>query len=273
MKEIDVVLSGSGVRLGCHYGALLALQEDFIIKRIIGTSGGAIIASAYKCYDKFNSLYDTLINVNFNKLMCDGKSSSWIRLIKSNGLYKGNRFEKYINNTITNGRKLNAVDELYIVATDLTLNKPIILNKWHGYGNLDISRAVRLSMSAPYYWVPKTLEVNKEKHLIVDGGIAANYYIDFFDDNIRPTIGISLYTKEKKQLPKIFGYYKSILDTMMICNEREHIDEAHWSKTIKIDTGNITPFDLDIKHQQIEWLISHAYCETKKSISAKLLKI
>jgi predicted acylesterase/phospholipase RssA len=138
---------------------------------------------------------------------------------------------------------------------------------------MKISQAIRMSMSAPLYWVPKYLTLDNIKHTIVDGGIAANYYIDIFDDNPRQTIGVSLYTKTKKKSQVgIINYFKDILDTMMTCNENEHIEDAHWSNTVKIDTGDITPFNLDIKSEQIEWTIIHGYQETLKALESKLKK-
>ncbi len=45
-KELDLVLSASGVRAPCFIGGIEAIQEKgYQIKRIAGSSGGAIIAA------------------------------------------------------------------------------------------------------------------------------------------------------------------------------------------------------------------------------------
>ena len=47
-KDIDLVLSSSGVRAPCFIGAIDALKErGYNIRRIAGSSGGAIIAAGY----------------------------------------------------------------------------------------------------------------------------------------------------------------------------------------------------------------------------------
>jgi len=273
MENIDLVLSGSGVRFGCHYGAILALKKKkYNITRIAGTSGGAIIAAAYASHYPFENIWHIIKHMDISDLMCDGKVMSWLRLIKYGGLYKGDRFEKFIDKNITHGTKLNDAPGLFIVATDLTNRKPLVLSYKNGFGDMKISRAVRMSMSAPIYWEPKTCNVKGEICTVVDGGISANYYIDLFDDNSRPTIGISLYKEKKKSKINIINYFRNIIDTVMTANENEHIEDAYWSKTIKVGTGDISPFDLDITPEQIEWTIKRGYQETLDAIDNKIKK-
>lgn len=272
MKEIDLILSGSGVRLGCHYGAILALKKrNYKVIRIAGTSGGAIVAAAYACYYPFEDIWHILKSINFKKLMCDGKFE-YLRLAYKNGLYKGDEFEKFIDKNITRGTRLEEFPGLYIIATDITNKEPLILNALNGFSKMKVSEAIRMSMSAPLYWVPKYLTLNGDKLTIVDGGISANYYIDLFDDNERQSIGILLYTKNIKSKLKIFNYFRNILDTMMIANENEHIEDANWARTIKINTGDIRPFDLDINSEQVEQLIKKGYQDTLDTLDKKIEK-
>ena len=47
-ERIGVALSGSGVLLGAHIGALKAVEQaGFTVAEIAGTSGGAVIAASY----------------------------------------------------------------------------------------------------------------------------------------------------------------------------------------------------------------------------------
>lgn len=272
-KEIDLVLSGSGVRLGCHYGAVLALKKtNHVIRRIAGTSGGAIIAAAYACHYPFENVQKIIENINFNDIMCDSKYISWIRLIKDGGLYPGNKLEKFIDEKITFGLNMSNVPELSIIVSDITNGIPLVINDNNGYGYLRVSQAIRMSMSAPIYWVPKHLFYNNEYVTVVDGGVVANYYIDLFDDNERPTIGILLYNKKKKSKIKVINYFKNIINSMMMANEQEHIEDAYWSKTIKIDTEDISPFDLDITPDQVGNLVKIGYDTTLEVLKNKIEK-
>ena len=269
-EDIDVVLSGTGVRLGCTYGALQVLRSKYIIKRIAGTSGGAIMAAALVCHPEFNKIGEILKSIDFEDLMCDGKWNSWIRLISENGLYKGDAFEKFIETNISMGKRLKNVPNLFIVITNLTTNEPMVLS-FNNYPDMKVSYAVRMSMSAPYYWVPKYLTINNKKNTIIDGGIAANYYIDLFDDEPRKTIGVCLFTSIKQKAAfGIIDYVASILDTMMMCNEKEHIDDAHWANTIRIDTADITPFNLKITKEQVAWCIEQGYQQTIDALNKKI---
>jgi hypothetical protein len=58
----------------------------------------------------------------------------------------------------------------------------------------------------------------------------------------------------------------------MQCMEKEHIDDAYWSKTIKIGTVDIKPFDLDITRDKVDYLIKKGYDDTKKALDNKIKK-
>lgn len=270
-KEVDLVLSGSGVRLGCHYGAVLALKKKSVkIIRMAGVSGGSIIAAAYACSYPFEDVWHLLKHMKFNELICDGRGSSYLRLLFKHGLYKGNKFEKFVDKNITRGAKLKDYPNLNILATDLDDRSHVKLN-WEEYGEMKISEAVRMSMSAPVYWVPKYLNIHNKEHTIVDGGISNNYPIDFFNDNLRPTIGVNLYIiKNKVVRPKIVNYFRNILSTMFESIEMEHIEDAYWARTIKIDTGDIRSFDLDITPEQVDWCIKQGYQKTLEVFESKI---
>jgi len=275
MVPVDLVLSGSGVRLSAHFGAMLILRKRLDIKRIAGTSGGAIVAAAHCCHPNFESLWQLLKVINFNYMMCDGYYTSWIRLLTKNGLYKGNRVERFMDDYISFGLTLGDVPSLNVLCTDIDNQEPLVLSAANGYSNMKVSTAVRYSMSAPIYWVPRKLhrvDTNTDV-TIVDGGISANYYIDLFNDHPRPTIGVSLYTRDKKSKPMtIHNFFRQIIATMMESNEREHIEDAYWSRTIKIDTGDIRPFDLNITPSQVEQLIVKGYMDTKNVFESKIEK-
>src|SRR5690606_5425185 len=84
----------------------------------------------------------------------------------------------------------NGYRDLYVVGTNLTLQKPEIFSH-ETYPKMRVRDAVRISMSIPLYFRAVLLNekgeiVHKAKkdekvQVIVDGGILANYPIDIFD--------------------------------------------------------------------------------------------
>jgi predicted acylesterase/phospholipase RssA len=68
-----------------------------------------------------------------------------------------------------------------------------------------IARAVRMSMSFPYFFEPVTLRRNGEPHLIVDGGLLSNFPIFLFDGDKPPlrrwTFGFRLFSGAPPERP------------------------------------------------------------------------
>ena len=205
----NLVFEGGGIRGLAYPGALQVLEQKGIIKnieRVAGTSAGAITALmvglGYNSHE-IDSIIYTLKIQQFN----DGKSiTGKIRRIKKEyGIFKGDKFEKWLGelirnktgNTNTTFLQLhqlhlnnNNFKDVYCTGTNITLQKLSIFS-WANTPPMQIKTAVHISGCIPVYfkavaidsmWNEVSVKKSKNKYdLYVDGGFINNYPINIFD--------------------------------------------------------------------------------------------
>src|SRR5659263_86395 len=124
--------------------------------------------------------------------------------------------------------------------------------------DLQVSLAVRMSISIPYFFQPVNLD-NKDsnkKSLIVDGGVLSNYPVWIFDVNgipRWPTIGFKLGgNKEIREhkITNILNFTSSIIETMLEAQDDIHIREMDYLRTVKINTLDIKTTDFNISNEK-----------------------
>jgi NTE family protein len=205
----NLVLEGGGIRGLAYPGALKVLEEKDIIKnieRVAGTSSGAVIALliglGYNSHE-IDSLFQSLKIQQFN----DGKNIFGIirRLKKEYGIFRGDRFEKWISRLVQNKtgtanttffqlHQLHATNnnfkEVYCTGTNVTKQRLQIFS-WQHTPQMQLKTAVHISGSIPVYFKPVAIDSmwnkvpiknNKNKFdLYIDGGMINNYPINMFD--------------------------------------------------------------------------------------------
>jgi len=143
--------------------------------------------------------------------------------------------------------------------------------------DLDISLAVRMSISLPFFLQPIILnnKISQEKSYIVDGGVLSNYPVWIFDVNgvpRYPTIGFKLGgSKEiirKHKITNIFNFGTSIIETMLEAQDDIHISEMNYLRTIKINTSNVKTTDLNLTKEKIDGL-----CKSGENSAKEFLKV
>jgi NTE family protein len=194
----NLVFKGGGVKGIAYAGALQQLDEmGYLsqIKRVAGTSAGAITASLLALGYTANEIEDIVVNqMDFASFM----DKSWLpgnvsRFLKSFGWYKGDAFKNWLGglvkaktgSVLTNFNDLKAlVDEqsgqfreLFVIATNLNRQYPELFSA-EDNASTPIVDAVRMSMSIPMFFQAVTWNSN----VMVDGGMAYNYPIDLFDE-------------------------------------------------------------------------------------------
>jgi len=190
----NLVFEGGGVKGIGHVGALKYLEEVKIlqnIKRFGGTSAGAIIALALGLGYNAKELESVVRDTKYRAF----KDDNWgfirdnIRLFFDGyGKYKGDFFTHWIEELIES-KKFNknitfkelfeqTGKEIYFQGTNISTHRiQTFSHKDPTTATMPISKAVRISMSIPYFF--KAVEWNGDYY--VDGGILDNYPIDLFD--------------------------------------------------------------------------------------------
>jgi len=219
-QKVGLVLSGGGSKGLAHIGVIRALEEKGIpIDYITGTSMGAIIGGLYAAGyspDEMEKIFlseefpywisgkiDPKYYYYFKKEIPD---ASWIDLRFN---YKSSIKPKLPTNLVspfqmdfafleifssTNSIIKNSFDSLFVpfrcMAADIYHNKPITLK------NGDLGRAIRASMTFPFYFKP----IQIDSTILFDGGMYNNFPTDVMYDEFFPDIIIG--SKVASNYPK-----------------------------------------------------------------------
>ena len=237
----NLVFEGAGIRGIAYAGALEELEKQNIlkqIKRVGGTSAGAITALAVSLGYSANEIKDIIYRTNFESFKDGGFSliGGYIRMKNKYGWYKGNKFIHWLEKIILEKTKDENITflelhskgykDLYITATCLNQQKVVVFS-YLNYPHMRVKDAVRISMSIPLYFKAVFIDsvgniIHKTKNrndldIMIDGGMVANFPITLYDSltldtanqPIRlpnfQTIGIRIDTENQIQLDKKQG--------------------------------------------------------------------
>ena len=289
----DLVFEGGGVKGIGLAGAYAALeQRGFQPKSVAGTSAGAITAALVAAGYSSAELDEILLKVPF----ADFKDASRLdrlpligpvlSLLLERGIYEGAFFRDWISALLEakgTTRFGDLVDEdaedprnrhrLRVIASDLTHRRMLVLpNDAEHLGidpdELEIARAVRMSMSIPIFFEPVVHEAAGEQHVIVDGGLLSNFPVHLFDrggaEPRWPTFGLLLVEPEPgkpigHRLPgeehgiergSLLDFLKSIAATAMEAHDRMFVEQATYARTIPIPTLGVGTTEFDITPQR-----------------------
>lgn len=177
--RVVLALGGGGTRGCAHIGVLRVLDREGIpIDCIVGTSIGAIVGGLYAAGMKPAEIEHRMLNKSLLKAYQTVPIPLRVALIPIffvphifghhpyDGLYKGNRFRNYLNNSVPEAdREIEALPTPFVaVASNLLDAKPYSITK----GNLGL--AIQASSAIPILRRP----VPMNGLLLIDGGLQAN---------------------------------------------------------------------------------------------------
>jgi len=252
-KQIKLVLSGSGCLYPCHVGAIIRLAElGFEFKEIVGTSGGAIVGAALASGYKPNG---ELVEVVKKTLPAKNKlvdPSLWA-LITKWGFIKGDRIEQMLDKYLVKKFKDTKIP-IHIVACNIDRRVMTVFST-AANPDMDLSLAVRASMSIPGVFVP--VELDGEKY--VDGGLAGNFMIDYFGADA-DVIGIRLMSVKGKPKPvkNAFDYTGAVIDTMIEANCAERVEDVSNNRIILVRSKH-GGLDLSMTEADVLDMVSEGY--------------
>lgn len=284
--KADIVCEGGGVKGIALLGAIYYLEEQgYKFEQFAGTSAGAIVTSLLAVGYSGKELKELLFNLNFknfydkNKLTLLPFIGPTISLFKNKGLFSGNNIESYLNELYKAKGKtkfkdiaINGVSPLKIIASDITNKQLLILPDDLNKYNIDplefeIAKAVRMSISIPFYFNPVILKNGKESSFIVDGGLLSNFPVWIFDveSNPRwPTFGLKLISDDdmKKVSPSksnLISFACDVVDTMLSKDDEAFLNNKDSIRTIKIRTYDVGTVDFGISKDEYLNLFNSGY--------------
>ena len=149
--------------------------------------------------------------------------------------------------------------KLQVIASDVSRGRLIMLpHDIREYGllpdELDVARAVRMSMSIPFFYKPVIIKDTKGvASFIVDGGILSNYPVGIFDPEgntspLWPTFGYKLVEPDENRPHDIRGpisLLSALFSTMMEAHDARYIKDTNFQRTIPIETLGVRTTDFD----------------------------
>jgi NTE family protein len=212
----NLVFEGGGVKGIAYLGAMEELRKKGVlpeIKRVGGTSAGAINALLVGLNYGAEETRDVLWKLNFNNFLDDswGIIRDSRRLLTRFGWYKGRFFRQWIGSLIgvkTGNSESTFADlevlkekkgfkSLYFIGTNLSTRFSEIFSNEHT-PRMCVADAIRISMSIPLFFTAKR---SPRGDVYVDGGLLNNYPVKLFDRK--------KYTADRKNQRQT-GYYDRI---------------------------------------------------------------
>jgi NTE family protein len=269
MQEINLILAGGGTRFSAFIGALYALKEKNVkIKRIMGVSGGSIISSLYAAGHSLERLKELMLETDLARF----KDFSLISILTGMGIYRGARFEKWIDKEL--GRKKfsdNFMIDHYVVATDMVRARPVIFSK-KSFPGLRVSRAVRFSIGIPMFYAYKKFPLSKKEYgIMVDGNLASLTLENMFPGDEVRTLTLRIATSKsdivgvQKEFSKI-TYPGRLVNVLMNSLDRERIAGDRWQNTIIIFSGDIPSAKFDLSKKEKLFLFEQGYNQVKENL-------
>lgn len=285
LQTYNAVFEGGGIRGIGIIGALKFLHKCGIHwENISGTSVGAVIASLVAAGYNAQELQNIMSELNYDDFLDKGSLyrvpfvGKQLSVLKEKGVYSGEYFESWIREILKQKGVAkfkdvsdNGVSRLKVVASDITLNRMLVLpDDLVNYGvdpmDFDIAKAVRMSISIPFYFKPVKFSYKDKVSYIVDGAVCCNYPLQIFDDKSKykyPTIGFkflksySSYTSKGKT--DAMSFLMDIASTMSAVSNDQILSQEDIERTIFIPTYGVEATDFDISRQKSIKLFKAGY--------------
>jgi NTE family protein len=290
--KCDAVFEGGGVKgIGLAGAVAVTEAKGYEFVNIAGTSAGAIVAALVAAGYRAEELRAIMATLDYEKF----KDPGWIDRIPvlgkaislgiEKGIYEGEYFEDWMRQQLQKKGKRKFGDlimdefkdsaryryKLRVVASDLSRGKMLVLPQdIKDFGiepdDLDIARAVRMSMSIPFFFEPVTMTLpNKKQACIVDGGVLSNFPVHLFDDGTPnpswPTFGYLLVEEDpsrpitvRHEIHGPLSMFAALIATMMEAHDRMYIEGDAFARTIPIPTKGVTATEFDLSKERAETL-------------------
>jgi len=269
IQSVVPILAGGGTRLPAHVGVLRGLAELGVsFTDLVGVSGGAIVAALHAAGRSHDDLRDLALEVDFSQFL---GSSLW-RLVREGGLSSGNRFERWMDDQIGGVTFADLPLDLHVVATDVRSGAPVIFDR-HLTPALRVARAVRFSMGIPLLFTFQ----DYGGHLLVDGSILAEDALrrDWCGDGT-PAVCFRLRSSGQRRrytsrrwFPLVH-HLSLLLRTFLNTLSREYVTDAHWYRTVVVETGDLSPVEFKMTREEKQRLYDAGYHATLDHLPWKL---
>lgn len=291
MLKADAVFEGGGVKGVGLVGALCSLEKKgYVWQRVAGTSAGSIVATLVAVGYSAKEIERIMFDADFNDFINEGGLQAiplvgkTLSLLAFKGLYTGDKIETWITKYLQKKGKLkfkdvskNGVSRLKIIAADITKKDILVLpDDLIKYGidpmEFEIAKAVRMSISIPFYFKPVKFKYKEDMSYVVDGGVLSNFPIWIFDVSGRPrwpTFGFKFVEPKSSKgsgNKDIVSFTFDIINTMLDKNEEIYIKNKNFVRTVSIPSSSTKATQFDISDKKRLELFNDGYEAGEKFI-------
>ncbi len=291
MPKCDAVFEGGGVKgIGLAGAVAVTEEQGYEFVNVAGTSAGAIVAALVAAGYRAAELREILQSLDYSQFKDEGlldRVPLFGKVLSfglEKGIYEGSYLETWIREKLeAKGKRTFAdlvVDEfkddpkyrykLQVIASDISRGRLLVLPQDIAeYGiqpdGLEIARAVRMSMSIPFFYEPVmlTLPGTGQACYIVDGGRLSNFPIQLFDDGSPdppwPTFGYLLAENSDVTGATVhhgihgpLSLFAALFSTMMEAHDRMYIRSGAYARTIMIPTLGVKTTDFGLSPGRAE---------------------
>lgn len=272
MKYKNLVISGGGIKGFYFLGALKYLYNNNMLNlnRVLGVSIGAVISYLLIIGYDINFLINLFNKININKYIPEINIDN---ILDEYYFLDNTKFDKIII-FLTKKKNINlniTMLELYqktniefIIGSSNISNYIYEYISYKNYPDLEILTALKMSYSIPLLFKP----IIYNNQYYVDGALLNNFPIKYFKNDIKNTIGISLFPK-KEIIKDLSSFIKNIMKSFTSSIYINYYPE----NTILINTKeNFSILDLvnTYKVAQIrEQMVNIGYEQTKQFFNNK----
>jgi NTE family protein len=297
--SVDLVFEGGGVKGIGLAGAFSLLEErGYRAQNVAGTSAGAITAALVAAAYKADELREIVFSLDFRQFedprwYAKTKVGMGVNVWRQQGIYRGDVFYEWMKeklaakNIHTFADLATGYDDprwasrLQVIVSDVSSRQLLVLPRDAavlGYepGELEVAKAVRMSMSIPIFFEPVRVQNAKtnHEHLLVDGGMLSNFPVWLFDADSSaipdwPTFGLLLVEPSPKhpiteRLPQprpgprgargLYELITAMVHTMTEAHDRMYLEQDTFARTIGIPTLGIGTTEFEITEERKEKL-------------------
>jgi len=262
MPKCDAVFQGGGVKGIGFAGAVSAIERaGYEFVNLAGTSAGAIMAALLAVGYTGAEIEKEIMGLDYSQF-CGGAGPGRFGVLGKAmslglfwGMHKTDYFENWLNELLERKGRMVFGDistgsgipqykyRFQAIASDISRKRMLVLPGDLAEFGIDpdgfsIARAVRMSISIPFYFMPYWLTGPLMESLVVDGGILSNYPVWLLDDGTNdppwPTFGFKFAGAQDERaqpakITNIQGYSKAIVGTLL---------EAHDNREISTHKGD-----------------------------------
>lgn len=257
-QRIGVALSGSGLLLGAHIGALRAVEgSGLTVAEIAGTSGGAIIAACYAAGLSADAMEDLYLNADFRKLVpIQFHPVALIRLLLTRGLVSSAPLEAWLRRNVGRARFGQSRMPCTIVASNLTTETSQIWST-KTTPNTPLWQATLASASFPLVFPP----VRYRTWILQDGGLYDDIPVDLLTEAKQLAVMVGGKPKPLVGMPGLIGLLLRDIETLFLANNAHVLDGAakRGAAIAYAECADIPIFDTSITRETRQRLIEAGY--------------